>query len=169
MLLGLVPLARAQSSSRPIVEIGVVLDGPGSLREDLRMQLEAELNALTSREFDVRFPADRELRGDGAVAAARRALNALYLDRGVEIVIAAEPISSQAVLDQAREVGRLTKPTIAPVVLDVGLQSAPVEGTSSGVENLSYIAFPMDYSADMVALQQVVAYEHLGVVVDADP
>lgn len=158
----------AQSTiPRPIVEIGVVLDGPQPLQEGIREQLLEELAVLTSREFDVRFPADREIVGDGTVATARRSLNALYRDRAVNIVIAGGPIASEAVLEQAREVGGLSKPTVAPIVLNVKLQGAPLSGSSSGVENLSYIVFPADVNADVRVFRQVVDFDRLGVVVDA--
>lgn len=152
---------------RPIVEIGVILDGPQPLQEGIRAQLLEELAMLTSREFDVRFPADRELVGDGTVATARRGLNALYRDRAVNIVIAGGPIASEAVLEQAREVGGLAKPTVAPVVMNVELQAAPMRGASSGQENLSYIVFPADVEADVRMFRQVVDFDRLGVVVDA--
>jgi len=106
---------------RPIVEIGLVLDGPHPLQAGIRELLLEELAALTEREFDVRFPADREITGDGTVPSARRALNALYRDRGVQVVIAGGPMATQAALEQAQMAGGLGKPTIAPVVLDVTL------------------------------------------------
>ncbi|MBT3343191.1 MAG: TolC family protein [Gemmatimonadetes bacterium] len=158
----------AQSETpRPVVEIGVVLDGPQPLQEGIREQLLQELAVLTAREFDVRFPEDREIIGDGTVAAARRGLNALYRDRAVHIVIAGGPIASQAVLVQARQGDGLSKPTIAPIVLDVGLQDAPLHQGASGIHNLSYIVFPSDVRSDVQVFRQVVEFERLGVVVDS--
>jgi len=46
----------AETKPLPVVQIGIVRDGPSDLVPEFRDLIRKEIVELTSREFDVRFP-----------------------------------------------------------------------------------------------------------------
>lgn len=55
----------AETKSLPVVQIGIIRDGPSELVPELRDLIRKETIELTSREFDIRFPDDLQLQGGG--------------------------------------------------------------------------------------------------------
>lgn len=148
------------AAQRPRVDVGLVVDVRGPHVERLRTTLATEVQALTQREFDVRFSSDYTVTTDGTVAGARRSLELLYRAAAVDLVIAGGPVVAHAALELGRA-GRLPKPTVASGVLHAGVQRAPLAGQASGVGNLNYIAFPTDVPADLRVLAQIVDFNHV--------
>ena len=102
----------------PEVVIGIVMDGPFYQDRDIRNQVEIEIHALTSREFNVQFPAENQLLGDWSLERARVNLDVLLSDENVDIVITGGVLSSHLAATQRD----LPKPVVATSVMDVNLQ-----------------------------------------------
>ena len=78
----------AKSSPKlPVVRIGIVRDGlPGRL-PDLTPLVKEEILTLTSREFDVRFPAAKSIEGSWEKEKIERSVDKLLADPEVDLVI----------------------------------------------------------------------------------
>ena len=145
----------------PQVRVGVVVDGPWSIdREAGRSAFARELTELMQGEFEVRVPKDRMLVADYTAAGVEEALDRLLADAEVDMVIAGGAIASHVA---ARRRG-LPKPVIAVLVIDAQVQGIPLEGQASGVENLSYITFPLDVQRDLQVFGEVVEFERLAML-----
>ena len=97
--------------------------------------IEAEVTKLTAGEFDVSFPDDKKLSGDWTLAGARSAFDRQLADPDVDIVICLGVL----VCHVAGAHPDLTKPVIAPIVIDPEMQSFPFADGASGKHNLVYI------------------------------
>ena len=138
--------ARAAAENLPIVRIGIAIDGPRQPgKETMRDSLLPRIRELAQAKFDVSFPEDKMVMGDGSVQRAAEMLDVLLRDEGVDLIIAAGPIVSH---DIARR-GPLPKPVVAAVVFQPQVQGIPLQGDASGVENLSYISFATDVRGDL--------------------
>jgi len=166
--------ARAQSDTdvpaRRTVTIGFVHDGPPpdsdhvsiEQYQQVRDEIRREILALTRREFDVRFPADKELDGGWNVERIHEAIERLLADPEVDLVMTLGVFSSSDVCRRPD----LPKPVIAPFAVDVVTQSLPFDGRSSGVRNLSYVVRRGSVVQDLKKFKELIDFERLYVVVD---
>ena len=171
--LAIVPLA---ADERTLVNVGVVYDGPppdgGSLApERLRGLLEMirqETTALTAQDFDVRFPADKQLSGEWTEEGIRFAIDRQLEDPEVHLVLTLGIFSTN---DACRR-RELSKPVIAPFAIDIKAQSLPVthddEGRMiSGIRNLSYLSTPGTILRDLRRFREIVSFSRVHVLTDA--
>ena len=169
LLLVCVPLSLG-AASVPVFRIGIVVDGPWERNETILARFRAEILDLTQSEFDVRFPAEKQLQADWTVDGVRTAIDRLLADPEVSLIIAVGVLASQDVCLR----GALPKPVIAPFILNQAIQGIPLEQGASGVQNLSYITFPADAGHEIRIFREVVpfkrlAFLHRGVVARAIP
>ena len=158
-LVALALLFAAPLSAEP-VRIGVIADGPWSRNAEILGIFQAEIEALTSGEFEVTYPGDLYKVGDWTAATARAHLDALLGDPACDIVLALGAIASS----QASHLERIPKPVVAPFIIDADLQGMPVEDGSSGVENFAWITSPFNLPRDLEVFYEVHAFEHLTVL-----
>jgi len=145
----------AGAADLPVIRIGVVVDGPWSIDQETgRAIFEGELVELTRGEFDVRSPEDKMLVADDTVPGIEQALDRLLADPEVDMVIAGGVIASHL----AARRRDLPKPVIASLVIDPRVQGIPLRGPVSGVENLSYITFPLDVKQELEIFREVVSF-----------
>lgn len=153
-LLSLCPVVPRAAAIGPDVGIGIVLDGPWDENEAQLDLLRGEILALTEGEWQVRW----QVRvADWTSPGLRGAVDDLLADPQVDLVIALGTLASHAVCCY----GDLPKPVIAPLVLDAELQGFPRAGPGSGVHNLTYIAFPGQFSHEIEVFREVVPFDHL--------
>jgi outer membrane protein TolC len=145
-----------------VVTFGIVVDGPSFHNATFQPRLVDEITNLLGAEFDARFPEDRSLVADWTRSGIERSLERLLSDPEVDIVLTFGAIASQV----AAEYGPLPKPVVAPFVLDADLQGLPREDGSSGVANLTYVAYPTATRNDLDAFREVVRYTNLAVLVE---
>jgi ABC-type uncharacterized transport system substrate-binding protein len=156
--------------------VGIVYDGPApdgkSLApERLRGLLESidrETATLTGREFDVRFPEDKQLSGNWNVEQIRAAIDRQLADPEVQIVLALGIFSTSDVCGRAN----LPKPVIAPFAVDIEAQGLPVghddDGRMiSGVPNLNYLSTPGTIMRDLRRFREIVPFSRVHVLTDA--
>lgn len=142
------------SAAEPAVGVGFVLDGPWERNQELLDLAQGEILTLTEGEWRVGWHVRV---ADWTTPGLRRAVDDLLADPQVDVVITLGTLASHVVCCY----GNLPKPVIAPLVLDAGLQGFPREGPGSGVENLTYVAFPGHFSHEVEVFQQVVPFDHL--------
>lgn len=152
VILALFALATISEAQTPVVEIGVVMDGPWAKSDEVMDLFEHEIDELLRGEFDVRFPAEKRFVADWSTLGVTAALNRLLTDSNVDLILAMGPQSSNV----AAAKGNLPKPVIAPFVLGAVMPAAPVEEGGSGVRNLVYFTIPAVFERDITALSEIV-------------
>jgi outer membrane protein TolC len=160
--------AFAQERRLPVVTIGVVIDGPWERNNEISSLFQNEVISLSERDFDIRFPDDKQIVADWTVAGVRAALDRLLSDPDVDIVYAMGLLASNEAV-QRRD---LRKPLIAPFIDNAYVQGAPAELVAtdeivSGVHNLTYLTSPWAADRDLEFLYQLVPFEKVAVFVDA--
>ena len=165
-LLGLVVVILAVSLGSPFakepVRVGIVVDGPCSINDEVLPLFQGEIVSLLESEFDVRFQPEHLLVADWTVDGIRSAVDRLLADSRVDIIVTLGVIATHDVCRR----GALPKPVVAPVVVDVDLQDLPKANGRSGVKNLSYIEFPNNILRDIRAFRNVVDFRKLVILVN---
>jgi outer membrane protein TolC len=146
----------------PDLRIGVVIDGPWELNDDIRDMIHRETSTLTADEFDVLFPADKDIVADWTTEGVRWALDKLLADPQVDLVIASGVLASIDAIQR----GPLPKPVIAPFAIFPEILGLPITG-GSGIENLSYVTLPSTFERDLQAFREIVPITHLALLVNA--
>ncbi|MFC1682691.1 TolC family protein [Candidatus Zixiibacteriota bacterium] len=144
----------------PVVNIGIIGDGPWEKNDAFRELIQREILELTGGEFEVRFPEDKRIVADWSVKGIRKAGDRLLADPEVDMIIALGVITSNDFCHR----GDLPKPVIAPAVLDIELQAVPLKEGASGVENLNYVTYPATMRSDIKAFLSIVPFEKLAIL-----
>jgi outer membrane protein TolC/ABC-type uncharacterized transport system substrate-binding protein len=147
-------------AAKPLVHIGIVVDGYWERDQELMELLKTEILSLTEGEFDVRFPEDKIIYADWTAGGVKSVLDNLLDDPEVDIVIAGGVIAS----NDAATRGPLPKPVIAPFIIDAELQGILSKDGTSGVKNLNYVAFPEPVRSDLEAFLEIVRFKKLAVL-----
>lgn len=148
------------AQNQPVIQIGFVVDGPWEGNQEIRGMFEKEILALTSGEFDVRFPQDKTIIGDWTPESIRRAIDRLLADPKADLIITLGVISSNEICLRVD----LSKPVIAPIVIDAKLQGLPMKDGASGVKNLNYLAYPNNFEKDIKAFLKIVKFKKLAII-----
>ena len=160
LLLGsLVPV---RAVAQRVVTFGVVIDGHSFYNASFRPLLQNGIRDLLGGEFDARFPNEKEIVADWTRPAIETALQRLLDDPDVDLILTFGAIASQV----AAEFGSLSKPVVAPFVLDAELQGLPMVNGASGVQNFTYVAYPTATVNDLQAFREVVPFGRLAVLVE---
>lgn len=162
-LVGLLVTPSVAASELPVVNIGVVVDGPWPGNSVIRQMTIGEVTALTDGEFDVRFPDEDYLIGDWTVETAKKNLDRLLNDPDVDLIMTWGLLSSHSVCCY----GVLSKPVIAPVVIDIDIQGVPFDNGVSGLPNLNYVALPDNLANEIEAFREVVPFKHVAILSSA--
>ena len=157
----LVLLTSAAHAAKRVI-IGVVTDGPIEHISWSPELFKKELLLLTQADFEVRFPAVKQLDGGWSAERISAALEQLQKDPEVDMVLALGYVSS-AIAALKRP---LRKPTFAPFIVDAVLQGLPRKNNASGVKNLNYLSSGADFVRDLQALKSVADCKQIGVFID---
>lgn len=159
-ILALIPFGRTAAAELPVIDVGIVVDGPWERNDYVRDLTRQELQVLTDGEFDVRFLDRHYLTGDWSLQAAVDNIHRLLEDPEVDLVIAWGVLASHSICCL---VG-VTKPVIAPVILDISLQGVPFEDGASGVPNLSYVALPDTTAEELARFQSIFPFRRVAIL-----
>jgi len=163
LLTAAICITQAQGASKlPIVRIGMVRDGLSVRFPENVVLFQQEILDLTSGEFDVRFPPDKSVHGNWTVAGVKRAVDRLLADPKVDLIVVLGAIASNEVCRRRN----LSKPVIAPFVIDAELQGLPLKDGSSGVKNLTYIDSFNSLKRDVKTFREIVSFDTLALLVD---
>ncbi|MBS0171042.1 MAG: TolC family protein [Nitrospira sp.] len=152
----------AETKPLPMVQIGIVRDGPSDLVPEFRDLIRKEIMELTSHEFDVRFPDEGQLQGGWSVKGVNQAIDRVLAQSRVDLIIALGVLASHEVSQRKQ----LSKPVIAPFVLDPQLQGLPMKKGTSGVKNLNYLVSLKSFDRNLTAFKEVFPFRRLSVLVD---
>lgn len=154
----LAPTAQAAK----VVNIGIVTDGPIEHVSWSPELFKNELLVLAGDDFDVRFPADKQLKGNWSVKRIAAAHKQLQADPEVDMVLALGYVSSAI----AAFTKPLNKPTFAPFVMDAQLQGLPRKDNTSGVRHLNYLSGGADFVRDLRVFTSIADCKNIAVFVD---
>lgn len=152
-----------KKKERPVVNIGVVIDGPWHSNESIRQLFEQEILTLARDEFDVRFPESRRIVADHTAARVKSALDRLLDDPEINLILALGPIAS----NDACHRGDLPKPVVAPFIINAAVQNLPLKDGATGVKNLSCITFPSDIPRDLEVFHELAAFNKITVLLSS--
>jgi outer membrane protein TolC/ABC-type uncharacterized transport system substrate-binding protein len=130
----LVGSAAAQTAPAP-VRVGVLLDGTSEMTRSALSIFRAEMMAFFGADGPLVFDDRHVVSAGWTGAGARGALDQLFADPGVDVVVALGPIGSHELALRPAH----GKPSIAAMVVDGALQGLPRSEGGSGVHNLTYI------------------------------
>ncbi len=153
--------ADCAAQERPVVTIGVLTDGPLVRFGGLLDLIERETSILLESRYDMLMGAETRSEGDHTLEGTRAALERLLARQDVDVVVAVGAIAAHV----AAEHQALTKPVIAPFVLDPSLQGVPRAGAASGVSNFVYLTRPEN--RDIAMLAEMVDFDRLAVLTSA--
>lgn len=162
LIIGLILSLPAQGQERPVLKVGVVIDGPWELNDTISETFQAEITALLKSEFDVQFPEDRQITCDWSLAGVQKALDDLLADEEIDFVLAAGVIASNEVCHRVN----LQKPVIAPFIIAPGIQDLPFKDGTSGVPNLNYLTAPDRINTDMEVFLDVVPFKKVVMLIN---
>ena len=148
--------------SKITVRIGQVIDGSWGENNEMLQNIKHEILALTEDEFNVRFPEDKTVQANWTLDQIKVALDRLLSDRDVDLILTLGSISSH---EACRRV-TLSKPVIAPFIVDAGLQELPVEKGGSGIENLNFVSVPSPIEGDIRLFREMVSFQKLAVLMN---
>ena len=151
-----------EARALPVVHVGIVRDGPSELLPELRDRLRREITELTSQEFDIRFPEDVQLEGGWSVKGVNQAIDRVLAQPRVDLVITLGILASHEVGQRKH----LSKPVIAPFVLDQELQGLPFKKGASGVKNLNYLVSLKSFERNLEVFKEVFPFVRLSVLAD---
>jgi len=161
ILLMSLPLFTARAAK--LVTIGVIIDGQTEQAGWTPEQFKSELKALTKGEFELHFPAAKQLDGNWSAKRIASAFKQLQNDPEVNMVMTLGYVSSAvAILNRP-----LHKPTFAPFVWDANLLGLEIKEDTSGVSNLNYLGGKTNFERDLKTFRSVVEFRKLAVLIDA--
>ena len=144
------------------LHVGVVTDGPSDRRLLPMTLIRQAASEAVSENVAIVFPADKQFTGDWSIAGIDAAIDKALSDSDVDVVLTLGILSSQQVAHRVA----LTKPVIAPAVIDPVLQGFPLSNGQSGRSNFTYVADFHGIGNDVRAFQHIVGFKHLAVLVD---
>jgi len=154
--------AAGASAAGKVVNVAVVRDGPAG-REFLEVDgLRAAVADTVTADIDVRFPEDRVYVADWTLAGVDAAIDRALSATDVDAVLLLGVLASH----EAAQRPSLTRPVIAPLVVDPVLQGFPLENGVSGRTNFTYAANFHGIGNNVRAFRQVVGFRHLAALVD---
>jgi len=144
------------------VTIGLILDGPWGGQNQMLQSIKKEILDLTTGEFDVQFPSEKTIVAGWNLSSIQKGIDQLLADEDVDILIALGTLSSHEIC-QRKE---LSKPVIAPYILDAEFQNITFLEGKSGIPNLNYISVPAPFKRDIEIFKEIIPFEKLAVLVN---
>ncbi len=158
-------LAGGVAAQRPAPEatrVGVVLDGALETTRAALAAFRAEIAAFFGNDARVSFDSAQVAYADWTVRGVRTAVDRLFADRAVDVVVALGALGSHELAHRTA----LPKPSIAAVVIDATLQGLPAHDGASGVHNLTYIDAAYATVRTLEQFRSVVPFRSLAVLVE---
>jgi outer membrane protein len=156
VLLSVAPVSAAE------IHVAVVTDGPAGRSVFSAAAIEREIANVAAPETRIVLPESMRYTGDWSLAGAEAALDRALSDRDVDVVLALGILTSQ----QAARRTSLSKPVIAPLVIDPVLQGFPLVEGRSGRRNFSYVADFQSVANEVRAFHDIVGFKHVVALVD---
>ncbi len=150
------------AAESPMVQIGIVRDGPWARYPDALDLFKSEIAAVAEGQFDIRFSAGGDLDGDWTADGVRRSLSRAMSDADIDLVITLGHVAS----DMACKLEQIGKPVIAPLIIDAKTQGLPMKDGASGIPNLNYINRLKSVDRDIQAFRNIVEFRNLAILAE---
>ncbi|HSD70657.1 MAG TPA: TolC family protein [Woeseiaceae bacterium] len=162
MLCALLLASAAAGAQTERMRVAVITDGPTD-RQVLSVEFfrQAVLDTVAGT-VDIEFVTDPRYVGDWTLRGVDAAIDRALAEPDVDVVLPIGILGSH----QAATRSVLTKPVIAPMVIDPVLQGFPLASGVSGRNNFAYVADFHGIGNDVRAFQKIVRFGHLVAFVD---
>lgn len=140
-------------------EIAVISDGPNQQPNPIEAMMIDEIIALTEGEFDIsikRYQADWTLQG------IEKAFQHAYANPAIDMLLVTGIAANQ--FGVARQI--FDKPTFLPVVFDVELMGAPIDGGVSGKTNLNYLVREIEFQQNLSNFKRLAPMKKIALIGD---
>ena len=144
------------------IRVGVVTDGAAGRQVFSVQAIKREIATVAAPDTQILLPPDKLFVGDWSLDGAAAALDRALADRDVDVVITLGILTSQ----QAALRGSLSKPVIAPLVIDPVLQGYPLIEGRSGRHNFAYVADFQSVANEVRTFHDIVGFKYLVALVD---
>lgn len=152
----------AQQAAQMRARVGVVLDGDSEATREILSAYRDEIMAFFGADHGIEFDERAVVAANWTAPGARAAIDRLFADPRVDVVLALGPIGSNELARRATHV----KPAIAAAVVDGRLQQLPLRDGASGVPNLTYIDAASSTTRMLEQFRTVVPFRSLGILVN---
>jgi len=144
------------------VTIGIVTDGQTTQAGWTTEQFKNELKVLAKGEFELSFPAAKQIDGTWSAKNIASAFQQLQDDPEVDMIMTLGYVSSAVAMINRS----LHKPTFAPFAWDVNLLGINIKGNTSGIKNLNFLSNKANFERDLKTFRSVVEFHKLAVLID---
>lgn len=163
-----------ENLEKETVTIGFILDGPSFVNDKLISIFETEIKELLKNEFEITFPSNKVLIGDGTSESIKQQIDKLLKDKETDIIITLGYLSSSCALGFQS----YPKPVIVPFIFKTNEKLSPErninnegkvykEGQStSGISNLNYLKFEQVKEHDLDVFKRIVPFKHLSIMIN---
>ena len=142
------------------LRVAAVADGYWERNADFFNLLRSALNDVLGDQTEIVFRDSGMIEGDWTLQGVRKIDDRLLAADDVDVILAMGVIASHDLSTR----GPLSKPVIAPIVLDPVRQGIPMKGGASGVKNLSYLVFPTTFERDIRLFTEIVPFKKLAYI-----
>lgn len=144
------------------IRVAVVTDGDAGRMVFSAAAVEREIANVASPDTQIVLPANKRFAGDWSLQGAETALDRALADREVDVVLTLGILGSQ---QAARRVS-LSKPVIAPLVIDPILQGYPLVEGKSARRNFTYVADFQSVANEVRAFHDITGFKYVVALVD---
>jgi len=144
------------------IRVAVVTDGDAGRQVFSAAAIEKEIANVASADTTIVLPPESRFAGDWSLEGANAALDRALAARDVDVVITIGILTSQ----QAARRASLSKPVIAPLVIDPILQGYPLTEGRSGRRNFTYVADFQSVANEVRAFHEIVGFRNMVALVD---
>jgi len=157
------PCIATGAATIPSYDIGIVTDGKSD--EDLRILavFKKEMQLLADGEYILNFPDSVILSGNDSREGVENAIEKLYQDPEVDLVIALGYIASYLVYHGENP----PKPVIAPYIFDGLIREHLATEAAITHSNLAAIDTTFSLDQDLLIFQKIVPVQNLAIIVDS--
>jgi len=140
-------------------DIAVISDGPNQQPNPIEVALIDELVALTEGEFEITI---KRYQADWTLPSIERAFQQAYANSAIDMLLVTGIAANQ--VGVARK--SFDKPTFLPVVFDVELMGAPIEGDVSGKTNLNYLVSQIEFQQNLSNFKRLAPMKKIALIGD---
>lgn len=152
----------SQMQNKPVVTIGLLLDGKWESDELALTELKKQANILFGDEFSIQCPESKLIYGGWNINKIISGYNQLMNDGEVNIVIAYGEVASNVAVFS----GIYEKPVIAALAINSELQNMPLKNGTSGIKNLNYISFTSHLENQIPVMQSLYKFNKAALLVN---
>ncbi|MBW2684129.1 MAG: hypothetical protein JRC69_11340, partial [Deltaproteobacteria bacterium] len=158
----LLPFFSHAAEELPSYNVGIVTDGSTEDDQKILALFQKELKVMAEGEYTIYFPRTMILSGNDTKEGVQKAIEQLYNDPAVDLILTLGHISSHLVFMGDNP----PKPVVAPFMIDSLVQLYTETGAKTVRSNLTYIDTEFYLDRDILRFQKIAPIENLSIIVD---